>query len=109
MARPTKPMRNLTITDTWVALASGQTARNVVGIAANAMRIGTMAIHEANTKASTSSAPPPAINASTAMLAPLDFPLSAAAARSASSPVTCTGAPPTRRPWTAACAARASA
>ena len=68
-----------------------------------------MAIHDANTKARTSSAPTPAINASTAMLAPPAFPLSAAAARSASSPVTRTGAPPTLIPFTAAWAARASA
>ena len=70
MASPISAARNLTITETSVALASGQTARKVVGMATMAISSGTSAIHEAKTKASTSSAPPPAISASTARLAP---------------------------------------
>ena len=88
--------RNLTITETSVALASGQTARNVVGIATSAISIGTNAIHEAKTKTRTSSAPPPAISASSSHArARRASPSSTVAARSASRPVTCTGAPPT--------------
>jgi hypothetical protein len=97
------------MTDTSVAAASGQTARKVVGMATSAMSIGTIAIHDAKTRARTTSAPPPAIRTSTAMLEPLSWPPSAAVARSAFRPVTCTGAPPTVTPSTAACAARASA
>ena len=97
------------MTETSVALASGQTSRKVVGMATSAMSSGTIAIHEAKTKARTSSAPPPAMRASTARLAPPPSPPSAAPARSASRPVTWTGAPPTVMPSSAACAARASA
>jgi hypothetical protein len=97
------------MTDTSVTLASGQTARNVVGMATSAMSIGTTAIQEAKTSARTSSAPPPAMSASTAMLAPLPCAPSAAPARSAFRPVTCTWAPATVTFCTARCAARASA
>ena len=59
IARPMSAARNLTMTDTSVATASGQMSRKVVGIATIAMSSGTIAIHEANTKARTRSAPAP--------------------------------------------------
>ncbi len=96
------------MTETPVTLASGQTSRKVVGIATSAMSSGTIAMNDAKTKTSTSSAPPAAIAASTARLAPPASPPSAAAARSASRPVTSTGAPATVTPASAACARRAS-
>ena len=46
------------MTETPVTLASGQTSRKVVGIATSAMSSGTIAMNDAKTKASTSSAPP---------------------------------------------------
>ena len=48
------------MTDTSVAVASGQISRKVVGMATIAISSGTIAIQEAKTKASTSRAPPPA-------------------------------------------------
>ena len=78
-------------------------------MATSAISSGTIAIHEAKTKARTSSAPPPAISASTARLAPPSLPPSAAAARSASRPVTWTGAPPTVTPSSGGLGRRASA
>ena len=81
MARPTSAARNLTMTDTSVALASGQISRKVVGMATIAISSGTIAIHEAKTKARTSRAPTPATRPSTARLAPPAFSPSAAASR----------------------------
>ena len=70
-------------------------------MATSAMSIGTNAIHEAKTSASTSSAPPPAISASTAMLAPLPSAVGGARRAARRAPVTLTGAPPTVTPATA--------
>ena len=97
------------MTETSVTVASGQISRNVVGMATSAISSGTIAIHEAKTNARMSSAPRPAISASTARLAPPSFLPSAEAARRASRPVTRTGAPATVTPARAACAVRASA
>ena len=58
MARPISATRNLTMTETSVTVASGQISRKVVGMATTAISSGTIAIHEAKTKASTSRAPP---------------------------------------------------
>ncbi len=56
--------------ETSVTVASGQISRKVVGMATIAISSGTIAIHEAKTKASTSRAPAPATAASMARLAP---------------------------------------
>ena len=64
-----------------------------------AIMIGTIARNEANTKASTSSAPKPPSSASRSTPGPLPPPL---CTDSASKPVTCTGAPATVAPFSAA-------
>ena len=48
------------MTETSVTVASGQTSRNVVGIATSAITSGTSAMNDAKTNARTSSAPTPA-------------------------------------------------
>ena len=92
-----------------MTLASGQISRKVVGIATAAISSGTIAINEPKTKARTISAPAPAIRTSarTLTLVPSRV-ASVAAARSASTPVTSTGDPPTVTPASAAWAWRAS-
>ena len=97
------------MTETSVTVASGQTRRKVVGIATIAISSGTMAMNDAKTNARTTRAPTPARRASTSTLVPPPASPSAAAARSASRPVTATGDPPTVTPASAACALRASA
>jgi hypothetical protein len=67
-------------------------------IDAIAMKIGTSARKEANTKLSTISAPTPPSTASSSTPGPSSPPL---ACWSASKPVRCTGAPPTAAPASA--------
>jgi hypothetical protein len=81
--------------ETSVNAVSAQSSRNVVMIEATAMKIGTIARNEANTNASTASAPAPPISASTRTPGPLSPPLSC---WSASNPVRWTGAPATLAP-----------
>ena len=88
---------------------SGQTSRNVVGIATAAMAIGTSAMNEPNTNTSTMSAPAPATSTSISTLTLVVSLPPAPAARRASTPVTSTGAPPTVTPSSACWAASASA
>ncbi len=97
------------MTETSVTVASGQTRRKVVGIATSAISSGTIAMKDAKTNARTRSAPTPATSASTTTLVPPPVSPSAAAARSASRPVTATGEPATVTPASAAWAVRASA
>ena len=86
-----------------MTLASGQTSRKVVGIATAAISIGTIAMNEPKTNASTISAPAPATRTSTRTLTFVLSPWPAAdAARRASRPVTSTGDPPTVTPSSAA-------
>ena len=54
---PIRAIRNCTTTETSVASASGQSTRNVVGMAIAAISSGTSAISEPKTNASTMSAP----------------------------------------------------
>ena len=92
---------NCAAIETSVTSASGQTSRNVVGMAIAAMSRGTIAMNDAKTNARMTSAPAPAARTSTrtVTLAPASSP--AASARSASKPVTLTGAPPTVAPSSA--------
>ena len=96
--RPMKVTRNCTTTDTWVASASGQRTRKVVGMAMTAMSRGTRAISEPNTRTAPRGrrgrrgAPPPHAR-------PVSAPSSLA---SASRPLMRTGAPATSRPPAAA-------
>ena len=72
--------------ETSVTPVSGQTSRNVVGIATAAITIGTSAINEPNTNTSTMSAPAPATSTSISTLTLVVSPPPAPAARSASRP-----------------------
>ena len=87
--------------ETSVTVVRPHTTRNVVRIETIAIRIGTIARNDPNTKASTSSAPKPPSRASTSTPGPLPPPL---CTDSASKPVRWTGAPATVAPARAALA-----